>query len=27
LLAKKQDAAAGLTAQDKEEIYDIINEA
>tara|TARA_R110000796_G_scaffold6309_5_gene22550 strand:- start:6612 stop:6902 length:291 start_codon:yes stop_codon:yes gene_type:complete len=27
LLAKKQDAAAGLTAQDREEIYDIINEA
>ena len=26
LLAKKKDAAAGLSAQDKEEIYDIINE-
>lgn len=27
MLAKKQDASAGLTAKDKEEIYDIINEA
>ena len=26
LLAKKKDASAGLSIQDKEEIYDIINE-